>query len=48
MERQIIESKLLATREELSKAGPIHARDLQKYIHRLEKQLRILNKVTKE
>ena len=42
MERQIIESKLLATREELSKAGPIHARDLQKYIHRLEKQLRIL------
>ena len=48
MERQIIESKLLATREELSKAGPIHSRDLQKYIHRLEKQLRILNKVTKE
>ena len=43
MERQIIESKLLATREELSKAGPIHARDLQKYIHRLEKQLRTEN-----
>ena len=38
MERQVIESKLLATREELSKAGPIHAKDLQKYIHRLEKQ----------
>lgn len=33
MERQVIESKLLATREELSKAGPIHAKDLQKYIH---------------
>lgn len=48
MERQVIESKLLATREELSKAGPIHAKDLQKYIHRLEKKLRIMNKVTKE
>ncbi len=48
MDRQVIESKLLATREELSKAGPIHAKDLQKYIHRLEKQLRIMNKVTKE
>ena len=44
MERQVIESKLLATREELSKAGPIHAQDLQKYIHRLEKQLRIMNR----
>ena len=48
MERQVIESKLLAKREELSKAGPIHAKDLQKYIYRLEKQLRIMNKVTKE
>ena len=48
MDRQGIECKLLATREELSKAGPIHAKDLQKYIHRLEKQLRIMNKVTKE
>ena len=48
MEIQAIESKLVATREELSKAGPIHAKDLQKYIHRLEKQLRIMNKVTKE
>ena len=48
MERQVIESKLLATREELSKAGPIHTKDLQKYIHRLEKQLRIMNKVTKK
>ena len=48
MERQVIESKLLATREELSKAGPIHTKDLQKYIHRLERQLRIMNKVRDE
>jgi len=43
MERQAIEDKLSLAREELSKAGPIHARDLLKYIHRLEKHLKILD-----
>jgi len=31
--------KLEAAREELKTAGPVHSRDLQKYIQRLEKEL---------
>lgn len=32
------EEKLKKAREDLRTAGPIHARDLRKYIHRLEVQ----------
>ena len=31
--------KLEAAKKELKTAGPIHSRDLQKYIRRLEKEL---------
>lgn len=32
------EEKIKKAREDLRTAGPIHARDLRKYIHRLEVQ----------
>jgi hypothetical protein len=48
MERVDLEAKLCYARLELAYAGPIHARDLQKYIRRLEKQLKILKRTAKE
>lgn len=48
MEKVDLETKLLYARLELAYAGPIHARDLQKYIRRLEKQLRELDRTEKE
>lgn len=33
--------KINAAKEELKTAGPIHRKDLQKYIRRLEKDLRV-------
>lgn len=33
-------AKLKAAKEELRTAGPVHARDLRKHIHRMEKELR--------
>ena len=47
MDRQVIENKLRLARQELTKAGPVHSRDLQKHIRRLEKQLRILESTRK-
>lgn len=34
-------AKIRAAKAELLTAGPIHARDLRKHIHRMEKELRI-------
>ena len=48
MEKVDLEAKLCYARLELAYAGPIHARDLQKYIRRLEKQLRELDRTEKE
>lgn len=47
MEKVDLEAKLCYARLELAYAGPIHARDLKKYIRRLEKQLKILNNTRK-
>ena len=48
MEKVDLEAKLCYARLELAYAGPIHARDLQKYIRRLEKQLWKLDRTEKE
>ena len=40
MTRAELIQKLTSAKQELKSAGPIHRRNLQKHIHRLEKELR--------
>ncbi|MBR1822219.1 MAG: hypothetical protein IJ769_11450 [Clostridia bacterium] len=47
MERVELEAELWFAKLELAYAGPVHARDLEKYIRRLEKRLKILNHTQK-
>ena len=35
------QDKIESARQELSKAGPVHVRDLRKQIHRMEKEVMI-------
>ena len=39
-QREILVQKLAQAKADLKTAGPIHRRDLQKYIHRMERELR--------
>ena len=39
-QREILVQKLAQAKADLKTAGPIHRRDLQKHIHRMERELR--------
>ena len=40
-----LQQKIKSAEEELKTSGPIHARDLQKHIHRMRKELRIYDRL---
>lgn len=43
MSRKEHAEKIRKAKEELKTAGPVHRKDLQRYIRRLEKELRIFD-----